>query len=154
MTEAEKITDTDTTKVNSPHKLLMNREIPAIIQDIIPPVNQTTAYGVATSVRNLYSVRSVLHKEILTGATRSAAGVLKYPTVVNWKDTGGTIMVDINTVGIPPINTTQVRTGTGPSVPPISTGIQNIEGPRRSIIPQEVRNAEPPISGVVMEILP
>ena len=44
-----KITDTDTNKGNSPHKLLKNREIPAIIQDVIPPDNQTTADGVAKS---------------------------------------------------------------------------------------------------------
>ena len=42
-----KISDTDTTKGNFPHKLLMNREIPAIIQGVIPPINQTTADGVA-----------------------------------------------------------------------------------------------------------
>ena len=39
-----KITDTDSTKGNYPHKLLTNREIPAIIQGIIPPVNQTTPW--------------------------------------------------------------------------------------------------------------
>ena len=38
-----KITDTDTTNRNSTHKLLTNIEIPAIIQGVIPPVNQTTA---------------------------------------------------------------------------------------------------------------
>ena len=39
--------------------------------------------------------------------------------------------------------TTQVWTGTGPSAPPISIGRQKIEGPRWSIIPQEVSNAKP-----------
>ena len=34
-----KITDTDTTNGNSPQKLLTNREIPVIIQGVIPPVN-------------------------------------------------------------------------------------------------------------------
>ena len=53
------------------------------------------------------------------------------------------IPVDKNTVGIPPRTTTQVWTGTVTSFPPISIGSQNIEGPRRSIIPQEVRNIEP-----------
>ena len=53
------------------------------------------------------------------------------------------IQVDINTFGIPPRTTTQVRIGTGPSVPLISIGSQNIEGPRRSIIPQEARNTKP-----------
>ena len=104
----EKITDTDTTKENSPHKLLTNREITAIIQYVIPPINQNTANGVATSGRDLHAVHAVLHKKIVTGATYNTAGVLKDPSVVNWKDTGGTIPVDTNTFGIPPITTTQV----------------------------------------------
>ena len=73
----------------------------------------------------------------------SAAGVIKDPPVVNWKDTGGTIPVDINTVVILPITTTQVRTGTGTFVPQISIGSQKIKVQSRSIIPQEVRNYEP-----------
>ena len=138
-----KITDTDTTKGNSVHKLFTNREITAIIQGVIPPVNQTTMDGVATSGRDLNAVREVLHKDIFMGASRSAAGVLKDPQVVNWKDTGGTIPVDRSTVRIPPRNTTQVWTGTGTSVSPIIIGLQNIEGPMRPIIPQEVRNFDP-----------
>ena len=114
-----------------------------IIQGINPPANQTTADGVATSGRALHTVREVLHKEIVTGTTRSAVGVIKNPPVVNWKNTGGMITADRNNVGIPPRTTTQVQTGTGPSVPPISIGRQKIEGPRRSIINQEARNAEP-----------
>ena len=79
----------------------------------------------------------VFHKEIVTGATRSAAGVLKDPPVVNWKDMSVPILWDRNTVGIPPRTSTLVWTGTVTSVPPISIGSQNIEGPRRPIIPQE-----------------
>ena len=126
-----KITDTDTTKVNSPQKLLTNREIPDIIQGVIPPVNQTTAYGVATSGRVLHAVRVFLHKEVVTSGTRCSAGFLKDPPVVNWKDQGGTILVDRNTVVIPPRTTNQVQTDTGHSITPISIGIQNIEDPRR-----------------------
>ena len=47
-------------------------------------------------------MRAFLHKEIVTGATRSAAGVMKYHPVVNWNYTGGTITVDRDTVGILP----------------------------------------------------
>ena len=130
-----KITDIDTTKGNSPHELLTSREIPAIIQGVIQSVNQKTADGVATSGWNLHAVRAVLHKEIVTGATRSAAGVLKYPPVVNWKGASGTIPVDRKTVEMPPRTAIQVWTDTGTSVLPISIGSKNIEGPRRSIIP-------------------
>ena len=100
-----KITDTNTNKGNYPQKLLTNRKIPDIIQDVIPPVNQTTAGGVATSGRALRVLRAVLHKEIFEGAMRIAAGVIKYSPVVNWKDMGGTIPVDINIVGIRPKTT-------------------------------------------------
>ena len=99
--------------------------------------------GVAKSGRALHAVRAVLHKDIVTSATHSAAGVLKDSPVVNWKDTDRTIPVDRNTVGIPRITTIQVRNGTGPYVPPIIIGRQNIEGPRWSIIPTEVRNSKP-----------
>ena len=143
MTEKRKITDTDTTKGNSPHKLLTNREIPAIVPAVILPVKQMTVDGVATSGRDLHTVCAVLYQEIVTGATRSATGVLKDPLVVNWRDASGLIPRDRNTVRIPPRTTSPVQTGTGPSVSPISIGSQNIEGPRRSIMPQVVRNADP-----------
>ena len=137
-----KMTDTDTTKGNYPHTLLTNREIPAIILGVILLINQTTVNGVATSGRDLHAVRAVLRNKIITGATRSAAVVLKYPLVLNWKDTSETIPVDRNTVGIPPITTTQVWPGTGPSFPPIRIGSHKIEGPRQSIITYELSNAE------------
>ena len=121
----------------------MNREIPAIVQGVIPPFNQTTAYGVATSRRALHAVCEVLHKDIVTGATCSTAVVPNDPLVINWKDAGESITVDKNTVGIPPRKTTQFLTGTGTSVPPISIWSQKIEGPRRSIIMQEARNSDP-----------
>ena len=84
----------------------------------------------------MHAVSTVIHKYIVTGAMRSAAGVIKNTLVVSWKDTGRTIPVDRKTIGIPPRTTAQVRTGAGTSVPPISIGRQKIEGPRRTIIPQ------------------
>ena len=50
----------------------------------------------------MHAVHAVIHKDIVTGATHSDAGVLKDPPVVNWKDTIGLITQDKNTVGIPP----------------------------------------------------
>ena len=114
-----------------------------IVPVIIPPVNQTTKDSVATSGRALHAVRAVLHKEIVMGVTHRAVGVLKDPPVVNWKETSGPITRDRNTVGMPPRATNPVWTGTVPSVPPISLERQNIESPRRTIIPQEVSNAKP-----------
>ena len=73
----------------------------------------------------------------------SDVGVLKYPPVVNWRDASGPIPQDRNNFRIPPRTTTPVQTGNGPSVPLIIIWSQKIEGPRRTIIPQEVRNTEP-----------
>ena len=134
---------TYTTHGNYPHKLLTNREIPEIIQGVIPLVNQTTTDGVATSRGDLHTLRTVLHQDIVTGATRSTLGVIKDPLVINHRDAIGPIKVDKNTVGIPPRTTTQVLNGTGPSAYPIRIWRQKIEGTRRSIILQESRNAEP-----------
>ena len=114
-----KVTATDTAKRNHPHKLLTNQKIPAIIPAVIPPVNQTPTDGVATNGRTFHVICAVFHKYIVTGATCSAARVFKDPPVENWKGTGGTILRDRNTLGIPPRSTTPVRIGTGPSVPPI-----------------------------------
>ena len=66
------------------------------------PVNQITADGVATSGRDFYEVGAVLHNEIVTGAMRSSAGVLKDPLVLNWKETGRTIPVDRKPSEYPP----------------------------------------------------
>ena len=66
-----KIADTDTTNGNSPHKILTNREIPGIIQGFIPPFNQTTLDGVATSRGDFHAIRAVLHKKIVIDATCS-----------------------------------------------------------------------------------
>ena len=93
-----KFTDTDTTKDNSPHKLLMNQEIKAIIPVVIPIVNQATTDEVAKNGRALHAVHAVIHKTIITGAMRSAAGVLKDPPVVNWKDARGPVPQDRNTI--------------------------------------------------------
>ena len=130
-------------KGNSSHKLWTNPEIPAIIPTVIPSVNQTTPGRVATSGKAFHAVRGVLHQEIVTGATHSAADVLKYHPMLNRKDASGPIPQDRHTVRIPPRTTTIVCTGTGPSVPQISIGSHKIDVSRRTIIPQEVRNAKP-----------
>ena len=76
-------------------------------------------------------------------SARSADHVFKYPPVVNWKDTDGMITCERKTVGIPPRETTPVRIGTGILFSPTRMGSQDIDSPRRSIVPQEVRNAKP-----------
>ena len=99
-----KITETNNNKENSPHKLLTNRKIPTIIQGVILPVNQTTTDLVATNGRALHEACAVLHKEMVPSLTRSTAGFLKDPRVINRKNTVGTITFYRNTVAIPPQN--------------------------------------------------
>ena len=134
--EKRKVTDNDTINRNSLHKLLIKQLILEIIPVIIPPIDQTTADGVALSGETLHAHRTVILKEIVTDATQRNAHVFKYPPVVNWIDTDMTIPQDGNTVGMPPILNTPVRIGAGPSVSPTRMGSQNIGSPRGSISPQ------------------
>ena len=55
-----KVTATDSTKVNSPHKLLTNRKIPSNIPAVIPAVKQMTADRVAISGRAFHAVCAVV----------------------------------------------------------------------------------------------
>ena len=138
-----KVTDTDTTNVNSPQKLLINRLIPDIIPVIILPITPWIADGFASSSGTLHARQKISSKEIVTDLARGGAHVFKDPTVVNWKDTYGEIPQDGNTVGIPPILTTPVYIGDRPSVSPTRMRSQDIGSPSGSISPQEVRNALP-----------
>ena len=138
-----KVIDIDTTNGSSPHKSLINRLIPDNIPFIIPTIDPMTADGAATIGGNLHAHRTILSKEIATDVAQSAARIFKNPLVVNWKATDGNIPRDKKTVGTPPILTTPVWIGAGPSFSPTSIRIQDIGSPRGSIGPQEVRNAQP-----------
>ena len=130
---------TDTTNINYPHKLLANREIPEIIQGIIPPVHQVTADGVLTCGGALHAVHMVLSKEIVMGAVPSTARVFKDLPVVNWDFESRPIPIDMNTVVLSPRSTTKVLTGTGTSAPPICIKSQEIVSPRGSTRTQEFK---------------
>ena len=73
----------------------------------------------------------------------SAARVFKYPPVVNWKDTDGTIPWDRNTAVTSPRLNTPFWIGAGAYVSPTGIRSQDIESPRGSIVLQDVRNAQP-----------
>ena len=77
-----KVTDTDTTNRNSPHKLLINRLIPDIIPDAIPPVDQTVAEDATGSGETLHAHCMILSKEIVTDAAHSAVHVFRTPADV------------------------------------------------------------------------
>ena len=82
-------------------------------------------------------------KDIVTDVARSGARVFQYHTVVNWKDTDGTIPPDGNTVGMVGRLTTPIRIGAGAFISPTRMGSQGIFIPSGSIGLQEVRNAQP-----------
>ena len=74
---------TYTTNGYSPHGLLENSEIPAIIQGTIPPVLQATVDGVLICGGALNAIFTVLSEEIVTGVATSAAHFFKDPPMVN-----------------------------------------------------------------------
>ena len=88
-------------------------------------------------------VHTVILEEIVTGALPSAAHVIKYPPLINYKVTHRLISIDMNTVGVSPRSTNQVLTGSGTSAPPIRIRSQEIGSPRGSIGTQKVRNNHP-----------
>ena len=134
-----KVTDTDTTNRIFPQKLLINRTIPVIISPIDPPI----ADEVAASRGTLHARQKIASKEIVTDAVRSGAHVFRYPVVINWKDTDRMIPRDKNTSRSPPILTTPVQIGGGPSISPIRIGSQEISSTSVHIGLVEVRNAQP-----------
>ena len=77
-----KVTDTDNTNRNSPHKSLIYRIIPEIISVVSPPIDQTAADGVEGSGDNLHTRHMILLKEIVMETARSAAHVFRTPAEV------------------------------------------------------------------------
>ena len=134
---------TDTTNVNSPHKLLANKDIPSVIQGVIPPVHRETEIWFSTRGGDLHAVHKVLLEEIGTGADPSAARVFKDPPVINCKVARRPIPMDMNTYGVSLRVTTQVQPDTGTSAPPFLISSQEIGSPRGSIVTQKVRNSHP-----------
>ena len=92
-----KVTDTDITKGNSPHKLLINRLIPDIIPVVILPIDQMIVEDAAGSGKTLHACRMILSKHIVTDVTSSAAHFFWTPINVGWHGTDGTAAQDGNT---------------------------------------------------------
>ena len=92
-----KVTDTDTTNGNSPHKSLINWLIPEIIPVIIPQIDQTSVDGVAESGWNFHTRRTILSEENIMDTVRSAVHVFWTPADVSRHDTDRTTPHDSNT---------------------------------------------------------
>ena len=78
-----KITDTDTTNGNCPHKLILNRFIPKITPGAFRPINQTITDDVVGTGETLKVRQTVLSKEIVTDAARSGVRILPTPREVS-----------------------------------------------------------------------
>ena len=68
-----KVTNDDTTNGNCTHKLSINRLTQEIISVVIPLIDQLTADEVAASGGDLHARRTIISKDIITDAARSAA---------------------------------------------------------------------------------
>ena len=134
-----KVTDTETTNRNSPHKSLTDQLIPVVI----PLIGQTNTDGVAASGNTLYVVRTIISKEIVTDAARSTAHVFRNPADVSWHDTDKTTPRDGNTFIRSTSLNYPVPIGGSTTVSPTRTGSQEIISPRGSIGPKEFRNSQP-----------
>ena len=80
--QKRKGTDTDTTNGNSPHKLLINQLIPEIILVAILPIYRTIADDAAGIGDTLHVCCTILSKDIVMDAARSAAHVFRDPADV------------------------------------------------------------------------
>ena len=92
-----KITDTDTTKINPPHKLILNRLIPNIIPGAIHLIDHTITEDVAGIRETLDTRQTVLLKEIVRDAERSGARILWNPMEVSRTGRDGNMTRVVNT---------------------------------------------------------
>ena len=127
---------THTTNIYYTHKLLTNRLIPDIIPVAIPPIEQTIAEDAAGSVETLHARLTIILKEIVTNALRSAAHVLQSHADVIRNDMDGTTPWDGNNdIGSNRV-TSPVRICGSTTGSQSRTGNQYITSPRGSIRPQ------------------
>ena len=101
------------------------------------------ADGAAVSGDTLHARRTILSKEIVTDAARSAAHLLQTPADVSRNGMDGNTPWDGNTAIRSTMLTSPVRIGGSTTVYPTNTGSQDIIIPRGSIGPQEVRDDQP-----------
>ena len=86
---------------------------------------------------------TIISKEIITDAARSAAHIFWNPTDIRWNSTDGTTPRERNTAIGSNRLTTPVRIGGGTTGSPIRTGRKDIISLRGSIGPQWSRDAQP-----------
>ena len=137
-----KITDTDTTNGNCPHKLILNRFIPKITPGAFRPIHQTITDDVVGTGETLKVRQTVLSKEIATDATCSDARIFQTPREVRRMIRDITTTKYGNTVVetfrlTPPVQICHSTTDS-----PIRNRNQEIINPIGPVGPQWIRNAK------------
>ena len=122
---------------------MKNRFVPNIIQDEIRLIDQLVTEDVPITRETLGALQTVLPKKIVTDAMRSGARIFWTLREVRRTVRDGFMPRDVNTVVATSRLTLQSSNFISTSDSPMRTGTQDIVSPRRSIIPQESRNAEP-----------
>ena len=118
---------------------MINRFIPVAI----PPTDQTIEEDAAGSGETLHASHTIVLKEIVTDAARSASCVSQTPTYVIRNVMGGTTPRDGNTVMGSTRLDSPVRIGGNTTGSPSRTGSQDIISLRVSIGLQWSRYAQP-----------
>ena len=133
-----KVTDTDTTNGNSPQKILIDRTLLIII----PPIDPRIADGVAADIGTAHARQTPTLKVIVTDAARSSARIFRNPGDVSLTVRYGNTPRDGNTYISPPRFNYPVLVGTGTTISPTRTGIQEIGSPKGPTGPVEVKNSQ------------
>ena len=137
-----KITDADTTNVNSPHKLILNRLIPKIIPVAIHPIDNTITEDVAGIGETLDVCQTVLSKEIATEVTCSGVRIFQTHREVSRTGRDGTIPQDRITVVANVRLTSPVQICHITTDSPSWNRNQDIINPIGPISPQWIKNAD------------
>ena len=122
---------------------MKNRFVPNITPGEIRPIDQLVTEDVPVIRETLGARQTVLPKEIVADAACSGVHILWTPREVSHTGRDSSMPRDVNTAIVTAMLTLQSPNFIGTSDSPTQTGTQDIVSPRRSIIPQKGRNAEP-----------
>ena len=133
-----KVTDADTTNINSPQKILIKRTLPMII----PPIDPWVEDGVEAGRGTTYARQTLYLEVIIPDAAHSGAHVFRTPADTSQTNRDEKNPRDGNTsISYLRLNS-PVLIGGGTTVPPTRTESQNIGSPKGPTGSVEVRNAQ------------
>ena len=133
-----KVTDTDTTNGNTPHKLLINQALLIII----PPIDPRIPDGVAVGRGTTHAHQTPTSKVIIKESAHSDAHILRTTGDVMRMGRDSTTPRDGNTSIRSPSLNYPVLIGRGTTVSPMRTRSQDIGSPKGPTGSMEVRNSQ------------